>query len=164
MTLSENLLRKLGEQRPTSPGRETLTHADAASGWTAVLTTEQADALSCRLWDATLRRSTPGQSLDAKGLRQKAEAVAAGVKGLMEPLRLVECDETRLEAILRSDEPTQRGGKRSHYELRLDAQRRASLKRFQADSDSSAKRVQAPFTLTHEVLGHLVDDLAQALS
>jgi len=163
MTLSENLLRKLGEQRPTSPGRE-ITHQDEASGWTVAVTAEQADALSCRLRDLTVRPTVPGPALDAKALRQKAEAIAANVTGLMEPLRLVECDDTRREAILRSDEPAQRGGKRSHYEVRVDGQRTATLRRYQADQEPAAKRVQTPFTLTQEVLGHLVDDLAQSLS
>ena len=163
MMLSENLLRKLGEQRPTSPGRQTLTHQDEASGWTVVLTTEQADALSSRLWEATLQPTAP-VALDATALRQKAEAIASRVSGLMEPLRLVECDATRLEAILRSDEPTVRGGKRGHYELHLDRQRRATLRRFQAECEPAAKREQVPFALTHEVLGHFMDDLAQTLS
>jgi hypothetical protein len=163
MKLSENLLRKLGEQRPTSPGRE-ITHQDEASGWTVALTAEQADALSCRLRDLTVRPTNPGTPLDGKALRQKAEAIAEKVTGLMEPLRLVECDETRREAILRSDEPAQRGDTRSHYELRVDGQRKATLRRYQAEREPAAKRVQTPFTLTHEVLGHLVDDLAQVLS
>lgn len=161
--LSENLLRKLGEQRPTSPGRHTLTHQDEASGWAVVLTTEQADALSSRYWDVTLHPMAP-VALDPAGLRAKAEAVAAKVSGLMEPLRVIECDVTRMEAILRSDEPTVRGQKRNHYELRLDGKRRATLQRFQAERDPTAKREQVPFALTHEVLGHFVDDLAQALS
>src|SRR5262249_59777237 len=131
MTLSENLLRKLGEQRPTSPGRE-ITHQDEASGWTVAVTAEQADALSCRLRDLTVRPTVPGPALDAKALRQKAEAIAANVTGLMEPLRLVECGDTRREAIRRSDEPAQRGGKRSPYRRRVGRPRAAALRRQQA--------------------------------
>ena len=97
-------------------------------------------------------------------MARKAEAIAGRASGLMEPLRLIECDATRLEAILRSDEPTVRGGKRSHYELRLDGKRRAILRRFQAGIEPTAKREQIPFTLTHEVLGHFVDNVAEDLA
>src|SRR6267142_1994445 len=116
MTLAERLLPKLAEHRPTSPGRQMWTHADAASGWTVALTIDKADALSCQMGEVALTRATPA-AWDATTLKAKAEAVAAKVTGLMEPLRLIELDGLRTEAILRSTAPTARGERRSHYEL-----------------------------------------------
>jgi predicted secreted protein len=92
-------------------------------------------------------------------LKEWAAAMARRVTGLMEPLRVIEVDTTRGEAILRSDSPTTRGERRTHYELKLRGGRRAALSRFAAELDSSARRQQVSFTLTRESLGKLIDDL-----
>ena len=42
MTLAETLLSKLGEPRPSSPGRFVLAHADEVSGWSVAVTIEKA--------------------------------------------------------------------------------------------------------------------------
>jgi hypothetical protein len=160
----QSLLPKLAEWRPTSPGRSTFTHQDTASGWSATLTVEKADALSCHLWSVTLEKRPTPAALNAADLRQRAEAVAAKVTGLMEPLRVIEVDAVRGEALLRSDSPTVRNEKRSHYELGLTSTRRATLRRFQAPSDPTGKRQQVGFTLTHEVLANLAEDLTAALA
>src|SRR5207253_256627 len=157
-------LPKLAEWRPTSPGRATFTHEDAASGWSVALVADKADALSCQLWSFTLEKLPAPKALDEAELRQRAQAVAAKVTGLMEPLRVIEVDSQRGEALLRSESPNLRNEKRSHYELGLTAARRATLRRFQAPSDPTGKRQQVGFTLTHEVLGNLVEDLTKALA
>ena len=56
MSLAETLSSKLAEWRPTSPGRATFTHEDAASGWSVALVADKADALSCQLWSFTLEK------------------------------------------------------------------------------------------------------------
>src|SRR5258708_10665317 len=99
MTLAERLLPKLAEHRPTSPGRTTWTHADAASGWTVALTIDKADALSCQLGEVALTRATP-TAWDGPTLKAKAEAIAGKVTGLLEPLRLIELRGLPSEAIL----------------------------------------------------------------
>ena len=163
MTLAEKLLSSLGEHRPTSPGRSTWSRTDAASGWTVALTIDKADALSCQLGEVALTRATPA-NWDSAALKAKAEAVAAKVTGLMEPLRLIELDGLRAEALLRSTAPTARGEKRSHYELRLTAAGNATLTRFQAGMDRTAKREAVPFSLTHEVLSKFIDDVTDCLA
>lgn len=163
MTLAEKLLPKLAEHRPTSPGRTTWTHADAASGWTVVLTIDKADALSCQLAEVALTRATPA-GWDGPALKVRAEKIAANVTGLLEPLRLVELDGLRAEAVLRSSAPTSRGEKRSHYELRVKGTGAATLTRFQAGLDRTAKREPVGFSLTHEVLGKFLDDVTSCLS
>lgn len=158
MTLAETLLSKLGEPRPTSPGRWTVAHADAASGWSAGVTVEMADALSSRIWEITCERAGEPYALKAW-----ANALAERITGLLEPLRIVEVDDLRGEAILRSDAPSVRNDVRSHYELKLAGGRKAVLRRFSAAANSSAKREQTPFVLTHEVLGKLIEDLTGSI-
>lgn len=155
MTLAETLLSKLVEARPTSPGRFTLAHTDAASGWTVSLDIEKADALSCQLWEVACVRG-PG---DEPGLRPWADLLAERVTGLMERLQVIEVDSLKNEAILRSESPTVRNEKRAHFELKLEGGRKATLRRYQVAIDPTAKREQATFVLTHEVLSKLVEDL-----
>lgn len=163
MTLAEKLLLSLAEHRPTSPGRHVWTHTDAAAGWTAALTIDKADALSCQFGEVTLTRTTQA-TWDGPMLKAKSDAIAAKVTGLMEPLRLIEVDELRREALLRSVAPTARSEKRFHYELRLMGTGIATLRRFQAELDRTAKREPIPFSLTHETLAKFVDDVTDCLA
>ena len=158
-----SLLPKLGEWRPTSGGRATFSHQDEATGWQVALTVEKNDALSCQLWDLELRKLPTPRPVTGVELQKRAVAIAAQTTGLLEPLRVIEVDVERGEAILRSDSPTVRGDKRSHYELSVTATRHATLRRFQAGNESTSKREQMKFTLTHEVLANLVEDLTTAL-
>ncbi len=160
----QSLLPKLGEWRPTSSGRTTFNHQDAATGWSVTLTVDKTDALSCQLWDLTLAKLPAPQPFNGAELHQRAAAVAERTTGLLEPLRVIEVDVQRGEALLRSDSPTLRKEKRSHYELTLTNARRATLRRFHAANEPTSKREQVGFALTHEVLANLVEDLTAALS
>ncbi|HEV3143079.1 MAG TPA: hypothetical protein VGZ47_04260 [Gemmataceae bacterium] len=162
MTLAQTFLPKLGEHRPPGPGRHVLAHADAASGWSVTAIIEKADALSCQLWEITLHRARPAAT-DPAALGKWAHGIAERVTGLMEPLRVLEIDNVRNEALLRSEAVTERHDKRFHYELKLEGAHRATLRRFQAGTDSRAKREQVPFVLTHETLGKFLDDVTAAL-
>lgn len=149
MTLGETLLRNLGDGESRAP----LIASDAATGWLASLSVEKNDALSCSVTELTCER-TAG---DALPTRAWAESLAQRVRGLMEPLRVIEIDADRDEAMLRSDVPSVRNEKRSHYELQLQAGRKATLKRFVAATEAGAKREPTSFVLTHEALSRLVD-------
>jgi hypothetical protein len=155
MTLAETLLSKLAEPRPTSSGRFVLAHSDAVSGWSVALTIEKADALSCQLSEV----SCVCGAAEPPALRKWADVLAERVTGLLEPLQVIEVDLLKNEAILRSDEPTVKNQKRAHYELKLEGGVKATLRRYQAAVDPSAKRQSSTFVLTHEVLGNLIDDL-----
>jgi len=159
MKLAETILPKLVEHRPSSPGRYSLTHVDAASGWSVVATIEKADALSCQLWELSLQRANPATS-DFAAMKNWAKAIAERVSGLMETLRVLEIDDVKHEAVLRSESVTERTDKRFHYEVKLSGVRAATLRRFQAGKDSHSKREQVPFVLTHETLGKFLDDVA----
>src|SRR5262245_53982262 len=117
MTLDDMLLEKLAEWRP-GDGRKQLTVPHQATGWTVLLTADRCDALGCLLWEVALRRPT-AEPVSTEDVRTWAERVACRVTGLLEPLRVVEVDSTRLQALLRSEAPTARGDKLFYYEALL---------------------------------------------
>jgi len=158
MSLDVILLQKLAKWRPDT-GRQTLDVTDPAGDWSAALTAECVDVVGCRLWELALRR--PGQS-PAVDLRARAETICRRVTGLLEPLRLLEVDGGRNVALLRSEQPGQRGEDRFYYEVVLEADGAATVRRFQAPGRDEPRRRQVAFTLTHEVLAKLVGDLIAA--
>ena len=153
MSLAENLLEKLVKWRPAGD-RATLEVTDAQTTWTAVLTGDCVDQVGCRLWEVALRREKPPED----DLAARAAAVAGRVTGLLEPLRVLEVDAGRA-ALLRSDAPGHYGDGRFYYEVTLQADGAAAVRRYQAPSDGEPRRQQATFNLTHEALGKLVSDL-----
>jgi hypothetical protein len=90
------------------------------------------------------------------------ERAAVRVKGLLEPLRLLEVDGVRHAALLRSQEPAQRGDALAYYEVLLQGDGGASVRRYQGTRQGDKRREQVPFSLTHEVLARLADDLIAA--
>src|SRR5438105_4967744 len=128
MTWNDTILQKLAEWRPTS-GRHTLAAADEAVGWAVAVTADRNDELGCLLWEATLRR-TAAQGADS--LQAWADQAAARVTGLVEPLKVVEVDQPRNEAMLRSARPLQRGEQLYYYQVMLKGTTEATLCRYQA--------------------------------
>src|SRR6516162_8025734 len=100
MTLTERLLPKLSEWRPAGAGRHSWSAAPPEDGWTVHLTADRADTLSCLVWELTLSRT--GAAPEGLTLKGWAEGVAGRATGLLEPLKLLEVDEARNEALLRS--------------------------------------------------------------
>jgi hypothetical protein len=80
------------------------------------------------------------------------------VTGLLEPLKLLEVDETQQEALLRSNTPTKKGEQLAYYEVHLFGTHRATVRRFQARHGESG-REQVAYALTHEVLAKLAGDI-----
>jgi hypothetical protein len=157
MTLGETLLSRLAESRRTN-GDRYIRHTDTAKGWSVTVEVEKTDALSCQVASVTCERLGGV----APELGAWASALAKQVRGLMEPLRVVEIDQVRGEAILRSDAPTTRADRRAHFELHLFSNRKATLARYAAGLEPTSRRERVPFALTLESLGKLVDDMTQA--
>ena len=157
MTLTESLLPKLSEWRPAGDGRHSLAVAIPEAGWTANLTADRADSLSCLVWELALART--GNAPAGLTLRAWAEGVAQRATGLLEPLKLLEVDDARGEALLRSDSPAKKGESVAYYEVRLFGTDRATVHRFTATRAESG-REQVAFALTHEVLAKLAGDIA----
>src|SRR5262245_4707010 len=112
MTLAETLPQKLAEWRPAGDGRHSLALA-LGGGWTLQLTADRVDSVGCLFWEISLIRS--GSTGNLPTLAAWAE-VAAGAGGLLEPLRVVEVDSLRREALIRSNTPTKRGEQSAYYE------------------------------------------------
>jgi hypothetical protein len=150
---AEKLLQSLSEWKPSGTGRHSLA-VQLPGGGTARVTADRADALSCAIWELALDRAAP-----VGGVRAWGEAVAARATGLLEPLKLLEADETRGEAVLRSTAPAAKGDTLAYYEVRLTADGRAAVARYTA-SRAHSGREQVAFALTHEAIAKLAADLA----
>lgn len=156
MTLAEKLHPKLSEWRPAGLGRHSLAEAFADEGWSVQLTADKTDALAVLVWELTLART--GEAPAGRALKEWAERTAARVVGLLEPLKVLEVDAARGEALLRSSAPAKKGEQVAYYEVKLFGNGRAEVRRFTADRTTSG-RTQVAFALTHEVLAKLVDDI-----
>jgi hypothetical protein len=99
-------------------------------------------------------------------LKERAEQLASRITGLLEPLRLIEVDDTRSVAQLRSQNPLTRDDERFYYEVMLQGDGTTQLRRFQAvpaPRTDAGKRQQVAFTLTHEALAKFVADLTNLI-
>lgn len=123
--------------------------------WTLTLVTERQDSLSCAVKELTLEKA----GATREELRPWAERLAASATGLMERLRLIELDDAQAKALLRSDAPARKDGKAFYYELVLSRGDRstASLRRFAGQHGE--KREAVAFTLTHDAIVKLVEDI-----
>ena len=157
MTLDELLLQKLSEWRPTGIGRYTLATSDEDSGWTVRLNADRNDVLGCLVWELTLNRTAAPAHKPELG--SWANQIAERATGLLEPLKVIEVDSARDEALLRSKEPSHRAGQLSFYEVLLRGGGEVLMRRFQAREETGAHRQQVAFALTHEALAKLAGDL-----
>jgi len=157
MTLDETVLQKLADCRPVRGSRQILAVPDEGSGWAVSLTVDRHDELGSALWEIDLRRVAPRRG-DVT-LESWAKGVASRVTGLLEPLRVLEIDIQRNEALLRSNEPTRRSADLFYYEVLLKGTQAASMRRYQGSS-GGGHREQVAFVLTHEALAKLISDLA----
>jgi hypothetical protein len=160
MSLDETLLQKLADWQP-APGRQTLHVPDQGAGWGVTLTVDRADQLGCLVWELDARRTTPLANADA-ALAPWADRVADRVTGLLEPLKVVEVDQPRRLAMLRSTTPVQRGEHVFYYELILSAAGTANLRRYQAQPQGNGRRDQVAFALTHEALAKVAADVTSS--
>lgn len=159
MTLDEIVLQRLTEWRPPSNDRHTLTIPDENAGWSVGVIVDRHDDLGCALWELTLRRTRQPADSSANTLEAWAHRAAGRVMGLLEPLRVVEIDRPRGEAMLRSQDPSCRSENLYYYEVLLKGTREAALRRYRTQP-VGGRREQIPFTLTHEALAKVSADLA----
>ena len=156
MTLGETLHKSLSDWPANTDGPHERTAS--AGGWTAAVSAETVDTVGARLNRLDLTRTDPAP--DGLTLGGWAEGVAKRASGLLERLKVHEVDATHDTAVLRSDAPTVKGDVAGYYEVVLTGTEKASVSRYQADRAAGTPREQVPFTLTHEALGKLADDIA----
>jgi hypothetical protein len=157
MTLAETLLPKLSDWRPAGNGRHSWSESFADAGWSVRVTADKADSLSCLVWELSLDRT--GDAPEGLTLKAWAAAVASRVGGLMEDLKVLEIDESRGEAVLRSESPAKKGEAVAYYEVKLAGVSSAVVRRFTAVRGAGG-RAQVAFALTHEVIARLAGDVA----
>jgi hypothetical protein len=155
MTL-DTLLNDLGEWRPAGTGPHSFGHA-LSTGWTVAVTADAADTVGCRLTELSTNR--PAKPATAAELTQWATRSAARVTGLLEPLKLIEVDAVRSEAVLRSETPARKGDDVQYYELLLRGTHAATLNRYQAPRTGPGGRKPVPFALTHETIAKVIGDV-----
>jgi hypothetical protein len=156
--INELLHQKLSDWRPVGEGRHTWSHVLSDHNWNVLITANQVDSLSAKIWELNAARINLIDS-NTQQLTAWADKIAKRVTGLMEPLQVIEIDSTRQEAILRSQSPTNRGDQAFYYEVKLLGTSRADVRRYQSTPKSSNRRQQVAFALTHEVTAKLFSDL-----
>jgi hypothetical protein len=154
--IAEALVQKLADWRPEEAGPHSFV-APLENSWEIAIVADTAESLGCRATELTMRRPA-GPNPTAAELTQWADRSARRITGLLEPLKLIEVDAGRSEALLRSDPPASRGPRVQYYELRLRGTHEAKLHRYQADR-TGGRREAIPFALTHEAIAKLADDL-----
>jgi hypothetical protein len=159
MTLDEMVLQKLADWQAAGTGRQALAVTDQDSGWSVQFSCDQHDDLAIALWEVVVCRPGVAAADVRQFLSQWAQRVS-GLTGLLEPLKLLEIDHQRVEALLRSDEPARREGALFYYEIILQGDRQALVRRYRGATPGTP-REQISFTLTHEALAKLVRDLAE---
>jgi hypothetical protein len=158
MTLAETLQGRLAEWRPAGEGRHSWSESFPDAGWAVGLAADRTDTLGCLVWELILTRTSDAPAgLTLKGW---ADGIAARVSGLMEDLKVLEVDDVRHEALLRSDGPTAKGDDRLYYEVHLRGLTHATVRRYKGSRATSTRREQVAFALTHEVLAKLAEDVA----
>ena len=155
MSNNKSLLKTLNELKAQGSFPQRMLVRDAAVAATAEMEVHQLDRLSIEL---SMLRVTPEKPM-SETLKGRAEILANKVTGLMEKLNAIEIDDSKGEAMLRSDTPAAQDAHRIYYELMLNKYGATTLKRYQG-STINAQREEIPFVLTREALAKLITDLA----
>jgi hypothetical protein len=156
MTLGETLHKSLSDWPANTDGPHERTAS--ADGWTARVNAAAIDSVGSRLNELELTRT--GDAPEGTTLGGWADGVAKRASGLLERLKVHEVDATHDRAVLRSDGPTVKGDVAGYYEVVLGGTTQATVNRYSADRAAGTKREQVPFTLTHEAVAKLADDIA----
>jgi hypothetical protein len=157
MTLDAMVLQRIADWRPSGTGRELLSIQDPSSGWIVQLVSDRQAEFSIALWEMEIRWSGNLATNPLQALTQWARHVS-NLSGLLESVPIVEIDHQRIQALLRSTEPAQRDGHGFYYEILLEADRGASVRRYQC-AKPGIRREQVAFVLTHEALAKLVREV-----
>jgi len=152
MTLDAKVNDKLAEWHPEL-GRRQMTVVDA-TGAAISFTVDRRDELSCLLWDLSVSRMAANELLGDSAAR-----LARNISAVLEPIKVLEVDEHRQEAILRSNEPHTHNDAALHYELFVEGAKSATLRRFKTSASKTGKREQVGFALTNEGLVRLATAL-----
>jgi hypothetical protein len=121
---------------------------------------EQCDALSAAVTDFVLETGELAQ-VDVAKLQTASQALCQRVTYLLEPISPIEIDATGCVVQMRSNPPHKDDNGLKYYELTLRRGGCVSLCRYEKQPGNA--RTSVPATLTHEVLGRLVEDFNKAV-
>jgi hypothetical protein len=102
---------------------------------------------------------TDGAPAGLAVVREWASRLARRVTYLLEPLALHEADAESGVAVVRSQPPGRREGRRTYYEVRVYPEGRLHLRRMSYD-EASRRLEPSPCRLTVETLERLAEDMA----
>ena len=156
MTPASTFQHTLSELKPTGTFPQRALVRDPSASATVEMDMNQFDSLACQI---TMLRVTPDVAITAP-LKDRAALIAGRVTGLMEKLNVIEVDDARGEALLRSDVPTAKDTNRFYYEVLLRRNGIVTLERFQGSTVKSERKL-VPFAVTREALSKLVADLVK---
>jgi hypothetical protein len=135
---------------------KTSVEAATPSGKVTVVV-EDADRLGVLAGPVTARKEDGRPS----SVKSQAQETTRKITYLQEPLAIIETEEQRGRAILRSAEPRQTGGAREYNEAILEGGDSISIHRYR--SEPGKRRRAIPSNLSRETLGRLADDLPEIL-
>ena len=159
MTLEKALLQKVPEWRPVPHERASQVVTDPDGPWCARLTADRCEELGAALWEIRLERIGGPLSLSPEQLSDWAKRIVQA-PALLEPLAVVEIDQARGNAQIRSATPTERNGCKQYFEFLLSRTGQVGIHRYQAGLNS---REESTFVITHETLGRLARQVAEAV-
>ena len=154
MSHTNSLLKTLSELKASGAFPQRLLLRDPSVAATIEMDVHQLDSLSIQL---SMLRVSPQQSTKVT-LNEKAADLSQRITGLMEKLSVIEIDDSRGEALLRSDSPVANEEQRLYYELLAQRQGVTTLHRYQG-SILRSHRKEVPFILTREAMAKLITDL-----
>lgn len=153
MTLENRLLEKLADAGAgTAPA--VVNARDGA--WNIDVHAQKSDEFSVVVDHVEIRRD----GASGGDARAWADQIAARPSGLLEPLRVLEADAGKNEAILRSAEPAKKGDEIRYFEVHVQGGEKAEVHRYKASRQPGVRREAVPFPMTHEALGKLASGLA----
>jgi hypothetical protein len=121
---------------------------------------EQCDALSAAITDFSLQTPELAHADIAK-LQAASQSLCQRVTYLLEPISPIEIDATGCVVQMRSNPPHKDDNGLKYYELTLRQGGAVTLCR--SEKQPGHARAIVPATLTHEVLGRLVEDFDEAV-
>ena len=116
---------------------------------------DQCEPLAVAVYELVLETSELA-AVDIAKLQSASQALCQRVTYLLEPISPIETDVDRCIVQMRSSPPRQDDNGRYYYELLLRRGGSVALRRYEKHPGAVRTRVAA--TLTHEVLGRLVED------
>jgi len=156
MTLREEILNQL----PSMIGKQHQRMTATVGSYTVRCEMDDCDELAVTVYELVLATSEPANVEMAK-MQAASHSLCERVTYLLEPITPIESDAEGCVVQMRSTPPQRLENAHFYYELFLRRSGSVALHRYEKQSGSIRQRVAA--SLTHEVLGRLVEDFGKTV-